>query len=506
MRRRLASGLRRNFAVRIYLFLAGSLAAFAVLLTAISVHVQGRLLSDQIQREGLNLAVLLADAVRVGVFAENPELLAGPVENVLRRRDVRQVWVFGARRRLLKHANRPGPGGRYTFWAPVLSSGSYTTDMSLYFDEATRSPTALGRVAVELSDAPLREGRHAILTRSILAAGSFLALAALATALVVREATRPLRNLLADIGGHGLSARTAEAGDLGLVRDTFGHLVHEISALTAGLESTVAERTAELQRANAELAHARDELEERVRARTRELEETHNQLLHAEKLSAVGRLAASIAHEFNNPIFGIRSVLQAIRSLETLPRDEAESVDLAIAECNRVAALIRNLQSFNRPSRGVFGLVDVHRALDAILLLCRRELSAKNARVEADYADRLPAVWAVEDQLKQVFLNLLTNAMDALPAQGGAIRLSTRASGDAVSVQFRDAGSGILPEHLPHVFEPFFTTKPEVKGTGLGLPLSYGIVRSHGGTIDVESRPGEGTTFTVRLPIEGARS
>jgi C4-dicarboxylate-specific signal transduction histidine kinase len=297
-----------------------------------------------------------------------------------------------------------------------------------------------------------------------------------------------------------------------VLRDTFGHLVGtldraftQISNLTAGLERTVGERTAELRQANAELARARDELEERVRERTAQLEQSHRQLLHAEKLSAVGRLSASIAHEFNNPIFAIRSVLQSVEQLGILPEEETESVSLSIAECDRVAALIRNLQSFNRPSQEVPGPVDLHHALDAILLLCRKELSAKNARIEKAYAGRPPVVWGVEDQLKQVFLNLLTNAMDALPAEGGSIRISTEAEAGTVAVRFADTGSGIPAEDLPRLFEPFFTTKPEVKGTGLGLSISYGIVHSHGGTIEVETRLGEGSTFTVRLLVEGVR-
>jgi C4-dicarboxylate-specific signal transduction histidine kinase len=287
--------------------------------------------------------------------------------------------------------------------------------------------------------------------------------------------------------------------------------------LNEKLEALVAERTAELSRANEglraeveerrrverELKDAHDELELRVEARTSELRRAHQQLLQAEKLSAVGRLASSIAHEFNNPIFGVRNVLHSLRAGMDLGREEDEMVGLAIQECNRVAAFVRDLQSFSRPSSGISSPTDIHEALDAMLLFCRKEFALRKIEVERAYASDLPAVVAIGDQIRQVILNLLNNAMQAIPAEGGRIGVSTELTGESILIHVEDSGSGIAPEHLPRIFEPFFTTKPPSKGTGLGLPISRAIVERHGGSLCVESEPGEGTTFTVILPLAG---
>lgn len=248
---------------------------------------------------------------------------------------------------------------------------------------------------------------------------------------------------------------------------------------------------------------ARELLEMRVTQRTLELEKIHRQLLHAEKLNAVGKLAASIAHEFNNPICGIRNVLDGLKRRTSLEGEDLQMVDLAIRECGRIARLTKDLQSFNRPTSGVEVPVDVHAALEDILLLCRKNLKNKSISLSRDFAADLPKIQAVEDQLKQVFLNLLTNAEEAISNESGAITVKTESRGDFVAVRFQDNGQGISPEDQERIFEPFFSTKTAAKGTGLGLSVSYGIVNRHGGTIEVESSPGLGSTFTVLLPVRG---
>jgi len=248
---------------------------------------------------------------------------------------------------------------------------------------------------------------------------------------------------------------------------------------------------------------ARELLELRISQRTTEVEKIHRQLLHSEKLSAVGKLAASIAHEFNNPICGIRNVLDGLKRRATLGGEDLQMVELAIRECGRIARLTKDLQSFNRPTTGKETRVDVHAALEDILLLCRKNLTNKRISLVREFAPSLPGIQAVEDQLKQVFLNLLTNAEEAITAETGTITVRTEVRPGYVAVQFQDSGYGIVPENKERIFEPFFSTKSAAKGTGLGLSVSYGIVTRHGGAIEVESTPGIGSTFTVLLPVEG---
>jgi PAS domain S-box-containing protein len=253
-----------------------------------------------------------------------------------------------------------------------------------------------------------------------------------------------------------------------------------------------------------QLKTTNEELELRVEQRTLELQETQRQYLHAEKLSAIGKLSASIAHEFNNPLQGILSILNGLKKRAILEPEDKELLDAAISESDRIKDLIRSLQEFNRPSSGKKVAMDVHKSLNAVLLLHKSDFKNKRIAVELKYTEPMPQILAVSDQIKQVFLNLLTNAGDACQESGGMITISTWQENDKVAVAIQDTGIGIKPEQMEHIFQPFYTTKPAVKGTGLGLSVSYGIIKQHQGKIRVESRPGEGTTFTVLLPITGA--
>ncbi len=245
-----------------------------------------------------------------------------------------------------------------------------------------------------------------------------------------------------------------------------------------------------------------NDLERKVEQRTRELQESQKQILHAEKLSAIGKLSASIAHEFNNPLQGILFVLKGLKKRAILEKEDKELLDAAINESERIKDLIRSLQDFNRPSSGRKALLDVHHALDSILLLQKSDFNRKRISVVCNYAHDLPQILAVSDQIKQVVLNLLTNAAYACQKSGGVITVTTWQKNNKVAVAIKDTGVGINPEVMEHIFRPFFTTKSEVKGTGLGLSVSYGIVKKHHGEIQVDSRLGEGTTFTILLPIK----
>ncbi len=249
------------------------------------------------------------------------------------------------------------------------------------------------------------------------------------------------------------------------------------------------------------LAEYKEELEQRVAERTEALKKTHQQLVHVEKLSAIGRLSSSIAHEFNNPLNGIQSVLEGVHESGRLEQEDVNMVAMALAECNRVRRLIRNLLNFNAPSTDTREVFNMHETLDAILSMCCKELSSCSIKVCIEYGDNLPDIQAVPDQIKQVLLNLITNAKDAMQENGGLLTLETGQEDQQVVVRISDTGSGIDPKDLGQVFEPFFTTKSAFKGTGLGLSVSYGIVRGHDGDIEVESALGKGSTFSLYLPI-----
>jgi PAS domain S-box-containing protein len=220
----------------------------------------------------------------------------------------------------------------------------------------------------------------------------------------------------------------------------------------------------------------------------------------SEKLAALGTLAAGLAHELNNPI-GIISSRAELMLLDAepraLPEDVVEDLRVIHRHAQRVARIAQGLLSFARSSSGQPGPVDLNRVVDETLLLVEKMMVKDGTRLRRALAPDLPPIWGDANALQQVVMNLLTNARDAVKGSG-EISIETSAAPDAsgdVRLIVRDTGPGIPPDVLPKIFDPFFTTKAD--GTGLGLSISYGIVRDHQGTVDVESRPGEGTTFVL---------
>lgn len=228
--------------------------------------------------------------------------------------------------------------------------------------------------------------------------------------------------------------------------------------------------------------------------------ETQRQLLHAEKLTALGRLSASIAHEFGNPLMGIRYLLEDFHSRLKLPQEDQELVKLGLEECNRMKNLMNELHQLDKPSSGKMGPFNLHSTIDNVLTFQGKIFTSRNIVINKKYDERLSQLVAVEDQITQVLINLIMNATDAIPAPGGVITISTLQQDDWIVISIHDTGSGVELEHQEKIFEPFFSTKPEVEGTGLGLPTSYGIITGHGGDITCNSAPGQGTTFTIKLP------
>lgn len=232
----------------------------------------------------------------------------------------------------------------------------------------------------------------------------------------------------------------------------------------------------------------------------RELERSQAQLVQAEKMAAIGRLAASIAHEINNPLQAIHNSLH-LAMLERLPEEKRRQyLSIAQEEVERLIEIVQRMLDFYRPSRGRFVHTDVNQVLQNALSIAGKRLQHGHVRLHTRLADNLPPIPGVPDQLAQVFLNIIINAIEAMP-DGGDLRVGTLLTedGEWVLVAFRDSGPGLTPEQAANVFEPFYTTKPS--GTGLGLAISYGIVERHGGVIEVSSQPGQGATFIVRLPV-----
>jgi signal transduction histidine kinase len=246
------------------------------------------------------------------------------------------------------------------------------------------------------------------------------------------------------------------------------------------------------------------QVEERMRALKSDL----NQMVQEDRMISLGKLAASCVHEINNPIQGLLTFSQFIHdSLEEGIRDASESerlkeiAALMSRELERCGQIISGLLSFSRESVMHSTTVDINEVLDSVTRLTRHKMELQNITLAARLCEGLLHVSGDPNRLQQCFLNLLFNAMEALP-EGGNVEVISRFDPETrkAVVEIRDNGGGIASEHLEHIFDPFFTTKPSGQGTGLGLSIVYGIVKNHGGDIDVESQAGRGTAFILRFP------
>ena len=236
----------------------------------------------------------------------------------------------------------------------------------------------------------------------------------------------------------------------------------------------------------------------------RALRDTQEQLLQSEKLAAMGRLTSQIAHELNNPLYGIMNTLELLKTEIPADNKRRKILEMALSETIRLSDLLRKMLSFSKPDQEERHPVDINSVLDEILLLHEKQLKENDINIAATFADGLKLVNASKNQLRQVFLNMVANARDAMP-DGGTLSVVTGGDADTVCVEVTDTGTGIREEHLDKIFDSFFTTKGEVKGVGLGLSVCYGFIKDHGGDIEVNSKMGQGTTFTISLPINIAQ-
>jgi len=249
------------------------------------------------------------------------------------------------------------------------------------------------------------------------------------------------------------------------------------------------------------------DLERQVNERTADLTKAQAALVQSEKLSSLGRLSASIAHEINNPLAGILTFAKlVIRTLDAGPPDEATRRDLVKnlalvqRETERCSAIVRNLLDFARDRPLALCDANVNTAVEEALQLVVHRIAIQGLNLEKRLSP-VPAVMADFGQLRQAVMNVVLNAIEAM-SKGGTLTVATRSAAGGVQVVISDTGPGIAKEHQAHLFEPFFTTKQ--KGTGLGLSVVYGILKRHRGRITVKSDQGRGTSFTITLPTKPA--
>jgi two-component system NtrC family sensor kinase len=364
--------------------------------------------------------------------------------------------------------------------------------------ESLEKTRILGVLDVEVSMQPLEEAIGETRTQMFwITAGLIAAMGVVLGAFVRRVVHRPIARLregTRQIAAGHLDTRIAVPGE------------HELARLGQAFNRMAADLAA----ARREVTTWSQTLEERVVEKTAELQRAQRQVLHMEKMSSLGKLSATVAHELNNPISGMLNytrLIQRVLKDQVLDDDVRRELEGYLSvlqhECARCGSIVQNLLVFARRSGADMAPTDVNDVVDRSLMLVRHHLEIAAIRWRFDRLEGDPQIVADPGQLQQALVALLVNAVEAIKDSGDRDgELSVRVDGDATSIVIHvaDSGPGIPASVLPRIFEPFFSTKDKESGVGLGLAVVYGIVQRHGGDIDVDTEPGHGTTFHLRLP------
>jgi two-component system NtrC family sensor kinase len=349
-------------------------------------------------------------------------------------------------------------------------------------------------LSLATADASLAQGTRRLLAYTLVAV---LLIAFLSGVFVWQVVQKPVKRLTAGThklreGERGYQIEASSSDELGELADSFNGM------------------SLQLRKDEEEITAWARTLEDRVEDKTRELKRAHEHMLQAEKMASVGKLAAVVAHEINNPLSGILTYAKLLRKWMDRPdgghdkhKEAEQCLELIASESRRCGDLVKNLLTFSRVQPINLQATDIGTVINRCYRLVQHQLELSNIQWQEEIAPGLSPVICDGAQIEQVLLALTMNAVDAMP-RGGNLWLSAAATADGrqLELRVRDDGSGIAPEILPQIFEPFLTTKESGHGVGLGLAISCSIVERHGGTIEVQSELGRGTTFIVHLPLQ----
>jgi two-component system NtrC family sensor kinase len=348
------------------------------------------------------------------------------------------------------------------------------------------------RVSLAETDAAIWDAERTII---FFAVGIVLLVAPFSVWYFSATVTRPVRSLMngaREVAGgnldHAITIRS---------KDELGKLAEAFNSMTASLryEKEQNQRWA-------------DTLQEKIEEKTGELTAIHNRIVHVEKMASLGKLAATVAHELNNPLEAIltyaRLIARRIRkdpAAAEAQKPTLEDADLIARETQRCGTIVRNLLLFSKKQVSEFSIVPIRQVIDKAAEIVRHHFQISSVRFEASVASDDLSLMCDEGQIQQALVALFVNAVEAMPG-GGSISVSAapEPDGDEIRITVSDSGTGIAAEDIPRVFEPFFTTKQDGKGVGLGLSVVYGIIERHGGRITVTSEPANGTSFHILLP------
>jgi len=495
----------------------------AIFLYLLMYQREKEIIDNSIRRAN-NFGELVKKSTDYGMLTFNKAMIQHTVENIVQTKEVMLVRIFDNKGRIAYSSKKEDIGtildantaickschlGSVTpiataSWSLKKSPEDYrilTTALPIYnkldcytstCHAHTQKENVLGVVEARLSlkdlDTRIKQDKI-IITLYVL---SVLTISAVVLSIILWNITsKPLSILRRGM-------RRVAAGELDYTvnintKDEIGELANVFNNMTS-----------ELSKAKKELVDWGQTLEKKIEEKTEEIKKTHAQLVHSAKLSSLGRMAAGVAHEINNPLTGVVTFGHLLRGRFPEGSQEREDIEVIIEQANRCSNIIKGLLSFARATTVDKGPVNINALLKNSLNMVRHKADFFNINIILDLDESLSPVDANSSQIQQVFLNMIINAADAM-GEKGTLNLCTRKITENgkpfAEVEFTDTGQGISEEDITKLFEPFFTTKPVGKGTGLGLAVSHGIIHDHGGNIHVKSKVGEGTSFFVRLPL-----
>ncbi len=402
---------------------------------------------------------------------------ADTIRSIIRSNDSATQFCFCSQQNAFHIRTKPQirESGLFSSW-PILSFIDKNGDLE-YRTHVTNSLNIVARRPAYVVYGELKKFMQEIVLANLIIGILMLAIAIL----LARRIAGPIQELV-------LAANKFSRGDLSTPVHVRG--IREINILSDEFE-VMRQKLLELHTV----------MEEKIEERTQALRNAQFQISHQEKMASLGLLAAGVAHEIGNPLTGISSMAQLIRR-KVKDEDIQEYLKTILSNIERISRIVRELVDFARPTSYEATQVDVNHLIHSAVSIVRYDKRAKNMQLQMNLDENLPPVVLVEDQLQQVFLNILINAVDACHQDTSEIKIRSFTKNGNLYVQITDNGIGIAKDNLPKIFEPFFTTKKVGKGTGLGLSVSYGIVKNLGGTISVESIPFKGSTFTIEIPFE----
>jgi two-component system NtrC family sensor kinase len=527
--------LRRHLTFRLGVGLCLGTAAILIGAALWNLRTQRAHLQRVVGVGGERAAEVIRSSTRQAMLRNDPDMVVRIIETIAAQEAVERVRIFDKQGRITKSTERTEVGTLVDTDAEQCFACHQRDEplVSLHQEDRTRifrgpegvrilgviapirnepecsgapchahpaSRKVLGVLDVQLSlrsvDQALAASERQLLTGVIVTAVAVLALAWLLTWRMVLRPVRRLTRAAGKVSSGDLSVRIPVTSS------------DEIGEMTVAWNNMVVE----LSRARDELEGWGRNLERRVEVKTRELERAHQQMVLVEKMASLGKLAAVVAHEINNPLTGIGTYAKLLRRRITpegkapppsLDGETERVLRMIEEEAGRCGGIVRNLLLFSRTPGARFSREEVPPILERCVMLVRHQAELEEVELRLDIEPDIPRAVIDPAQIQQMVLALVMNALEATPT-GGTVKISVRsvAEEDQIEIEVEDTGRGIPQENLNRIFEPFFSTKEEGAGVGLGLAVVYGIVNRHHGKIDVHTSRGEGTRFTIRLPLQ----